>query len=225
MVSFRWPVVVWDLDDTLILERDYVRSGFEAVAGRLEAYGADPQVAFSTLWDGFLAGTRGDAFDRLLTSLGLAGAVPIETLVEWYRSHQPKIRIEDGLLRLLGELRRAGISQAVITDGALTGQRAKAAAVGLADLVDHIVFTDVWGRGFWKPHPRAFAEVEERFGVQPEDCIYIGDNPAKDFLTPLARGWDAVRLVRDGQLHAAVASPGVQSVKDAGALARFLQLP
>ena len=50
--------IVLDLDDTLYLERDYVRSGFTHVA-YLEARGlANSAEVFAFLWAGFEAGER-----------------------------------------------------------------------------------------------------------------------------------------------------------------------
>ena len=59
--------VVFDLDDTLYLERDYVRSGFQAVAGIVSReMGHAPGEIFESLCGMFERGVRGDTFDRLL---------------------------------------------------------------------------------------------------------------------------------------------------------------
>ena len=55
--------VVFDLDDTLYLERDYVRSGFFAVGRYLEER-HDLQGFESAAWQEFEAGRRGDIFDH-----------------------------------------------------------------------------------------------------------------------------------------------------------------
>ena len=158
--------VVLDLDDTLYLERDYVRSGFAAVAATSDP-GATPtpQVA-DHLWRRFTSGERGSHFDDLLASdPALAGRVEVPELVEVYRHHAPDIRLLPGVRDLLAGLRAAGRRTAVISDGALAGQQAKVRALGLEDLVDGpVVLTDTWGREGWKPHPRAFVHVEEAWG-------------------------------------------------------------
>ena len=48
-------VAVFDVDDTLYLERDYVRSGFHAVATWAEET-LDVTGVFDTAWGLFLAG-------------------------------------------------------------------------------------------------------------------------------------------------------------------------
>ena len=58
-------VVTFDLDDTLYAERDYVRSGYQAVARHLQATLADDRPFAAWLWDRFLAGESAGAFDAL----------------------------------------------------------------------------------------------------------------------------------------------------------------
>lgn len=198
-------VVVVDIDDTLYLERDYVRSGFEAVGQWLAAeHGRDH--AATELWAGFLAGVRGDAFNRVLRAGGLdPGAELVAAAVETYRNHRPTIELAPDARRFLDGL--GSRRSAVITDGPRSSQRAKAEALGLFDLVDLVVITDELGPGGAKPSPVAYRLVEERFGAAPTGCWYLADNPAKDFVSPLARGWSAVRVRRPDSLHHAVPTP------------------
>ena len=43
--------------------------------------------------------------------------------------------------------------------------------------------------------------MSEALGVPPENLIYIGDNPSKDFHAPTQLGWQSVRLRLDEQLR------------------------
>jgi putative hydrolase of the HAD superfamily len=49
--------------------------------------------------------------------------------------------------------------------------------------------------------------IQDALGAAPERCIYIGDNPAKDFRAPKALGWRTLR-VRHPQGEHARASAG-----------------
>jgi putative hydrolase of the HAD superfamily len=197
--------VVFDIDDTLYLERDYVRSGFAAAGAwaRTELGVAD---LGERAWDIFEAGVRGRIFDEALVACGTrADGAVVSRLVEVYRSHVPAIEpFPDVAAWLAG--RPADVAVAVVTDGPLASQRAKAAALGLAAWADPIVFTADLGPGRGKPHPAAFVLVEEAMGVPGTACAYVADNPAKDFAGPRSRGWRTVRVRREGGLHAAVAS-------------------
>lgn len=196
--------VVFDLDDTLYLEREYVRSGFAEVAGFVAARtGVDADRTFEFLWNGFETSRRGRAFDELIEAFALDG-LAVGELVAAYRAHQPDIALATDVRALLMALRSDGRKIGVITDGPAESQHAKVAALGLLDLVDLIVVTGEWGEDFWKPHPRSYDLIEETWGLPGSDLTYVGDNPAKDFVTARRRGWLTVRVRRAGQLHLAV---------------------
>jgi putative hydrolase of the HAD superfamily len=71
------------------------------------------------------------------------------------------------------------------------------------------VLTDRWGRTYWKPHERAFLAIEAALEARGAACVYVGDNPAKDFAAPRRLGWRTVRIRRRGTAHAAIDAPGV----------------
>ena len=89
--------------------------------------------------------------------------------------------------RALGRLQVRGVRLGLITDGPLAAQKAKVEALGLPDRFDVIILTDERGRDFWKPDPRAFREMADRLFLDPKSCVYVGDNPEKDFTGPAAR--------------------------------------
>ncbi len=194
-------VVVFDLDDTLYLERDYVRSGFQAVGAWLLERGAPG--FFDVAWRLFERGIRGTIFDRALGQVGLP-ATPerVAELVQVYRDHTPTLTLADDVDRVFHELRQGGRRLALLTDGYLEVQRRKVAALALEPRLDTAVFSDAFGRENWKPSPVPYEAVMQSLGCAPDRCVYVGDNPRKDFTSPRRLGWGAVRLVRDGGEHA-----------------------
>ncbi len=48
--------------------------------------------------------------------------------------------------------------------------------------MDKIIVTDDYGKEYWKPSIRPFQMMLEYFNIKPEEAVYIGDNPNKDFL-------------------------------------------
>ncbi|HVF93154.1 MAG TPA: HAD family hydrolase [Sphingomonas sp.] len=193
-------VVVLDLDDTLYLERDYVASGFDAV-GRW-ARGAIGTEDFGTrLRRIFADGVRGRIFDDALEEAGIASSPAlVARMVAVYRQHRPAIALAPDAARLLAR-RDRGTRYALITDGALDSQRRKIRALGLMRHLDVAICTDRWGRGDWKPSPRAFRAIESTFRLPATRFTYVGDNPAKDFDAPAALGWGAVWIRRQGKLE------------------------
>jgi len=187
--------VVFDMDDTLYLEREYVRSGFQAVAASLERCGLSPEKAFDFLWEQFERGVRGDTFNRLLDAYPqLKGACSPPELIEIYRAHVPSLSLAPEIHQLLEELRKGGLKLGLISDGPLASQSAKFKSLRLEPHFDLVVLTDEWGREFWKPHPRSFESIMEAWDMKPRELVYVADNPVKDFLAPKRLGWHTVRL-------------------------------
>jgi putative hydrolase of the HAD superfamily len=216
-------LVVFDLDDTLYLVRDFVRSGFRAVADHVRR---TLRVRGCSRWRGaFRGGERGTVFDHALAERGIAPSKRlVQEMVRVYRTHDPRVRLCPDARRFL---RRppAATTLAIISDGPLAAQRAKVRALGLGPLVSAIVLTGRWGPRFAKPHPRAFEMLERRFRIPGALCSYVGDNPAKDFDTPLALGWTVVRLRRPEGLHARLPGPAIPEVRSCEELERCLPSP
>ena len=217
-------LLVFDLDDTLYLERDFVRSGFRVVAAHARRT-LGVRGLFAAAWRRFEAGERGTILDHALEERGVDPSRRlVRELVRVYRTHEPRLRLCPDARRLL---RRppAETTLAVISDGPLPAQRGKVRALGLRRLVSAIVLTGEWGPRFAKPHPRAFRMLERRFRMSGADCAYVGDNPAKDFDAPLDLGWTAIRLRRPQGLHAHLAGPSVPEVRSCDELDGWLPRP
>ena len=199
--------IVFDLDDTLFPERDYVRSGYHAVAEHLRRTLHVREKFEDLMWDPFLAGRRERVFDAVSARFGLGlTSEQIAELVEVYRGHAPSITAYSGLPDLLGRLHehyRLGL----LSDGYQPAQRLKLEALKLQRFFDQVLFTEDLGREFWKPSPAGFERIASAMGAPKEACAYVADNPAKDFVAPNALGWRTIQYLRPGQLHAAKATP------------------
>jgi len=197
-VSRVW---VFDVDDTLYLERDYVQSGLRAVAAWAEREFGVGGV-YEAAWGRFLAGSR----STTLTDVFAAAGRPLDVdetaaAVSAYREHQPDIRLcKDAEVLLEALVSSAPVG--IITDGPASSQRAKLRALGLESMANLIVVTDEHGPGWHKPRLRAFQHIQTSFCVDPSHCVYVADNPAKDFTGPKSLGWATVRIARPLGLHA-----------------------
>lgn len=173
--------VIFDLDDTLYSEKEYVRSGYKAVSdylgGRYE----------EELWNYFEAGKP--AIDELLKQLGRENEKA--KVLSVYRSHQPDIHLYPGVTEMIEELKAKSIKVGIITDGRPEGQRNKLEALGL-DVDDVIVTDELGGVQFRKPCDIAFRIMMTRWRLNPADIVYVGDNPVKDFQAPQQLGMKSI---------------------------------
>ena len=196
-------LIVLDMDDTLYLERDYVRSGVRAVDAWLAAE-CGANGFFERAWHYFLSGRRSDIFNRVLQDLNLEEDSRVSKMVEVYRTHEPDIQLLPDALSFI--LNHASTELAIISDGHSVSQWAKVRSLGLEGRVRTIIITNDWGREYWKPHPRAFETVQQ--GYLSGNCVYIADNPLKDFIAPVTLGWmPSVRVRRTGSLHEDIPTP------------------
>lgn len=194
--------VVFDIDDTLYLERDYVRSGFRAVE---DAHGI---AGFADVaWTFFSQGSRGKIFNQTLDELGLACTERvIRELVHSYRVHEPRIALLPDAAKWL-DLHSRSYYLGCVTDGPMASQRAKIGALGIRRRCDYIILTDELGEGFGKPDIRSFKMISFLSTLPVGRHVYVADNPAKDFQGPKALGWRTVRVRRPGSLHMEVQTP------------------
>ncbi len=176
--------VIFDLDDTLYSEKEYVLSGFAAVA----EYLGESDYA-RKMWNYFAEGKV--VFKELLAEIGRQDEENV--CLEIYREHFPNINLYDGVAELIKSLRENGIKVGVITDGRPSGQRAKIKASGLSELIDDFIITDeLGGVAFRKPNDISFRIMQTKWQISFEEMVYVGDNIAKDFQAPRQLGMQTV---------------------------------
>lgn len=163
--------VIFDLDDTLYSEREYVRSGYRKIAEGFRM----PELEIE-LWNAFIA--KKPAIDIVLKEHGLSDSR--EEALHIYRSQNPEIHLYPGVAEMLvriGQTHKLGI----ITDGRPDGQRKKLKALGLTS-IPFIITDELGGIKYRKPNTAAFTLMVERLNTQPQKAVYIGDNIHKDFI-------------------------------------------
>lgn len=194
---------IFDLDDTLCMEREYVRSGFMAVGCIVsDRCGMSADVFFQRAWAFFEGGVRGNIFSMMLKEYPeISRHFCVSNLVSAYREHIPNIKMHESAIEVLNFLRCKNKFLGLISDGYYVVQKNKIEALFMQEFFDHIVLTDIYGREFWKPHERAFLDMEHVSGLKESELIYIADNPQKDFIAPRNRNWRTLRAVFGGQVH------------------------
>lgn len=178
--------IVFDLDDTLVKEIDYLKSAFAAIAHHVDAQNA---MLFEQMFGWYKA--KEDVFGNLETQYKKALKEELKAI---YRNHIPSFDPLSASRKLLEELKADGHYLGLITDGFSVTQRNKIKALDIEHFFDLIVISEEFGSE--KPDVRNF-KVFEKFGTK--DYYYISDNVKKDFVAPNQLGWTTVCLLDDGR--------------------------
>ena len=185
--------IVFDVDDTLYIEGDYIRSGFAAVDTWLLTEHALPGFA-QRAWGYFERTFKGDfeeSLTRAIESMGLQ-ATPelLETIMHIYCTHEPDIELLPDARQCLNSL-HGDFPLAALTEGDIPSQHAKVEVLDINNWCTPVVYASRWGP---EEQTRALKEVERRTGFAGQ-CLFVSHDPhALDI--PRQLGWEVARIRR-----------------------------
>lgn len=193
-------VIAFDLDDTLVKEREFCLSGFKAVADLLQKV-LDPTEVFSVMSEALAERCNHyDALERLAAERGVS--VDMKEVVATCRNHTPtfKPRDIDKAMRWIKEVRERGDIPAIITDGRSLTQRNKLEALELTSMINpsDILISEETGAD--KKSPMMFRRLM-KLHPDAERYVYVGDNVEKDFYWPRKLGWYTVGISDPDRLN------------------------
>lgn len=190
-------LVAFDLDDTLIPEVLFIKSGIHHIARCLHEHyeWISPQRVISCMECAVF--TRQNHYSALESYLASESRfrkdIDMNGVVAEFRSHIPDPNIyhlSPSRHNLLKKLRNNDeVRLALITDGRSLTQRNKIVASSLYDYFDKkdILISEETGHD--KNDPDNFLYLMREYsGIKK--FHYVADNPAKDFRHPLKLGWD-----------------------------------
>ncbi|MDP2676867.1 MAG: HAD family hydrolase [bacterium] len=194
MEKNKIKILSFDLDDTLYDERDFIKSGFSTVAAHMQkSHGADAERFCQGLQDILIKYGRGKIFDRILQEYNMYSPELVKELVDVYRSHAPTLSLREGAGSFLEYIKK-NYKLALITDGIASVQKNKVRALGIGKFFDLLVYTDELGVS--KPDVKVFERVMSFFSAPPDQALYVGDNPHKDFIGAKKIGMSTARIMR-----------------------------
>lgn len=198
--------VLFDLDDTLYDEEEYVRQAFYNTADYLARLTGEPQRT-QALYDRMLSllaqNGRGRIFDDICAECG--ADIPIDRLVDVYRSTRPHLTLYPDAEETLAVLSGKGIRTGLITDGCGQVQHRKIEALGLDKRLDCVLATD--DCGWSKPQTQVYESCLRALGCAAGEAAYVGDNPRKDFIGARALGMQTFRIVRERGMCMGMTAP------------------
>ena len=178
--------IVFDLDDTLIPEIDYLKSAFQEIASYV-----DPEDInlYNEMYHWFQK--KENVYLQLQKRYQKISILDLKNI---YRNHFPNFDPKTENRELLLELKKKGHFLGLLTDGYSVTQRNKIKALDIENIFDLIVISEEFGSE--KPNLKNF-EVFDKFNTIGK--YYIGDNTSKDFITPNILGWTTICLLDNGE--------------------------
>lgn len=198
--------VVFDLDDTLYPYRQFLSSGFRAVAAEVERdYRLPAALVLRTLWRARREGSRGREIQYLSRVFDFPVSVT-PALVAIMHAHTPVLRLPERSRRVLQAL-RADWRIGILTNGTPDIQARKVEALGIEPLVDAVVFARACGDGRGKPAREGFDTVLERLDTTASSAVFVGDDGSADIEGAAHVGMKTIHLLRGRRAGSKDASP------------------
>lgn len=178
--------IIFDLDDTLIQEVDYLKSAYKEIATTV-----DKELHLS-LYEQMIVWyeSNENVFQNIIVK---HPQFHVNDLLDIYRTHLPTLHLNEGAKELLEYCKSKNFKIGLITDGRSTTQRNKIKSVGIDHLFDKVVISEEFGSS--KPDLKNF-----QFFMTDKDCqyYYIANDTKKDFLAPNQLGWTSICLLDSG---------------------------
>ncbi len=175
-------VVIFDLDDTLYIEKEFVFSGFFEVANWISNVSNSlSEDVFKMMVTDFELNGRGRVFDNALARFYKKTKKNVQKCISIYRLHTPKIKLKDETVKLLLDL-KCHYKLYLVTDGNKIVQNNKIKALKIERYIEKAFITYRYGRKASKPSLKCFEIIKNIEKTNWENMVYIGDNPHKDFV-------------------------------------------
>ena len=191
--------ILFDLDDTLYPQSDYVRGAYWDIAKwighRYEVNTTEFYESMFQLW--LQKGSRYPSiFSETLRKFGLGGDnLVVGEMIRLYNAHDPCLTVFPETVEVLETLRWQ-VKMGIVSDGNPETQRRKLMSLDIAGYFDICVFTGDWGRSYYKPHPRGYEEALRCLSVLPKESVFVGDTPEIDLVGAKKIGMRTVCIYR-----------------------------
>lgn len=227
--------IFFDIDDTLFSTTVFADKARRAAVDAMVRAGLQAERADATREldevIGEFSSNYGGHFDKVLDRLGpesFAGhnraVIVAAGVVAYHATKWRELKVYDDVYEVLQWLSKTPLLRGIVSAGITIKQAEKLIRLEVLEFLtpSAIFFTDQVG--FSKPNPRLYRRVLQQLKLQPQHCMYVGDNPTHDIDPCNREGWTTVRIRRSGR-HSAEegATQARHEIRDFYELRRLLQ--
>lgn len=202
--------IFFDIDDTLFSTTVFAdKARRNAIDAMVRAgLNADRKLAMRELEDVIaeFSSNYGSHFDKVLDRLGPEShsghnraVIVAAGVVAYHATKESDLKVYDDVYATLRWLAEKDVVRGIISAGITIKQAEKLVRLDVLEFLtpSAVFFTDQVG--FSKPNPKLYRRVLERMHLQPDRCLYVGDNPTHDIDPCNDEGWHTVRIRRSGR--------------------------
>lgn len=189
--------ILFDLDGTLLPmdQEEFTKSYFNAIAAKTAPHGYEPMTLISTIWKGTAAMVKNDGsmsneqafWSSFAETYGDQSLKDIPIFDEFYQSDFQQVRSVCGFqplaAGLIHDLRERGFRLTLATNPIFPdiATRNRIHWAGLTP-DDFVLYTTYENSRFCKPNPRYYMDILSKLGVQPQQCLMVGNDVAEDMI-------------------------------------------
>jgi len=192
--------VFFDLDGTLYDDRIYVEAGLRSAATYICSV-HDVNTFEDMIWEYAVKRNFKTVFDYIIASYEIPG-VDLDDLIEAYHDCDPSINPYPEAEQILTTLPDS--CQTAVISGGKYGEK-KLQQLGIADEFDKVYITP--NNDTSKQEPAPFETVLDALEVEPQQAVFVGDNPELDFYWPNKLGMTTIWTRRPHTLFNSPDSP------------------
>lgn len=208
----RPKAILFDMDGTLLPmdQNVFMKHYFGEMAKVLAPLGLAPEAVAPTIWEGTKAmmkntgeTTNDEVFWQVFTQVSGLDAAPFRPVTDAFYSNQfhraRAATAENPLAVEAVRVAREKAEKVVLATNPLfpmVGQKSRMGWVGLKP-EDFDLVTSYETDRYCKPNPAYFRDVCRRIGVEPDQCVMIGNDEMEDMAAATAAGIPACFLVTD----------------------------
>ncbi|MBP3318869.1 MAG: HAD family hydrolase [Ruminiclostridium sp.] len=191
----KYTTILFDLDGTLLpMDQDlFTKTYFKELAIKLAPLGFDPQALAVNIWAGVAAMVKNDgsvtneeAFWQAFSHIyGETVRQYIPVFEEFYANEFQKAKKVCGFSpkskELVEKLKEAGY-QVVLATNPIFPAIATQSRIRWAGLEpeDFLWYTTYENSSFSKPNPKYYEEIMGKLGLDPRDCLMVGNDVTED---------------------------------------------
>lgn len=235
MTTKALDAIFFDIDDTLFSTTVFAdkarRSAIDAMirAGLSAERGAAMKELEEVIAE--FSSNYGGHFDKVLDRLGPESfeghnraVIVAAGVVAYHATKWSELKVYDDVYEVLQWLAGTSLVRGIVSAGITIKQAEKLVRLDVLGFLtpSAIFFTDQVG--FSKPNPKLYRRVLQRLKLQPQRCLYVGDNPTHDIDPCNREGWATVRIRRSGRhAHEEGQTTARHEIRDFFELRRILQ--